>query len=1061
MKKIVIVLVFLQMCISFVLGNIDYHSNLISDTLLPSTGTWQGTLTDAYLITDDSVSVGNSDNKMYVSMELIDIDDQIIYGVFEYHTDEDPAPQLEYFAMIRQSSYSITWVGIASLWIDAGPFYFDLKYNPNSNTFNGFAVSNFFLDKNESNSMESREGSFSLTPTNDDIRMTTVPENTKLRLDTITYWQSSKTFNIKEKFANNDSVSIQAPDTYYAYEGGIRLETGVDIIPVGTVELDDRDQIHTYKLRNRFKRWVTIEIESPDGTTKSFKLEPRGDAFGFNLLAIFDPNQNPFSIMKSSDITIDIADGSVLQVFASDVRSFWFNDSPHKQEIKEQLQKENVTGQYKELFFTDFFGSLMEATESVVSQDADLLDLPEYTPYIQCLSRILFENEALSIDSSEALLDSPTEATIEFLESDQFRSSIESCLEVSIENASESAKNAIRKFSNTLVNQIDNRISSLTRGGDLVRLALLQFDVAGGIFDSARGQVYSKVVFGIPELGTNISPLEPTGGDTVTLTPSLPDDLDAFTTGAMSSGQWVIRSNGETIISEQLFDSYEYVVTLQGNSDSSKPLIETDFKYTYEVPALYGYGSLDFVISNSLSINSVKTDLDKFIEEKGLVVSPIVLFGETKNAKVTIENGQIVTDEITLDKQKTFDVNGNLIEDIQLRANSTDDYHYRKTKYEYSEQGNLITRLQFIDDYIFQRDEYSYDENGEEIKPLDSEDETHIYKYNENNQIIKTTQINSDGSIEKILKYKYNPQGIVIEEAEYSQEENLRNRYTYNNQGNLIEEEVFLHDNLKISHNKYDDFGNQIESLFYDTNDGTLESRYNNEYDKDGNLISELSYYAKDDRYIKWTYKYNEKNILIEESRYLEEIAPPNLCLILNDLKVGLAKFPELTRGTSTMSIYNGMVTFDKPMKDFYNTKGMNGYSSQRVLASHAKLHEEYEKIVSSFTLGSSIESFQEAYNIFQKESLSFIESMSCDYAGDDLLLNTKIIYSYDQYGNQIEAAWYDSAGGLSFISVIEYEYDKYFNWTKRTRVQHSNWLSGLEPRDEGYVTIRTIEYHE
>ena len=149
-----------------------------------------------------------------------------------------------------------------------------------------------------------------------------------------------------------------------------------------------------------------------------------------------------------------------------------------------------------------------------------------------------------------------------------------------------------------------------------------------------------------------------------------------------------------------------------------------------------------------------------------------------------------------------------------------------------------------------------------------------IFKYDCNENILEQIGYYSNDSIKYIHRYKYDVNGNLIEEYEHDFEFDLMNHkriYNYNSKGNISEIKDLEYDNqfLKLDHRifNYNDDGYLIEMKDFDCDD-SLKKLHVFNYDKKGNKINYSWFSIESLNGYDETYKYDEKNNIIEEIHY-------------------------------------------------------------------------------------------------------------------------------------------------------------------------------------------------
>jgi hypothetical protein len=161
---------------------------------------------------------------------------------------------------------------------------------------------------------------------------------------------------------------------------------------------------------------------------------------------------------------------------------------------------------------------------------------------------------------------------------------------------------------------------------------------------------------------------------------------------------------------------------------------------------------------------------------------------------------------------------------------------YLIQKNTYDIKGNLIEKL------------YS-DINGKIIDSLKSSKYMSfgksIYEYDENNNLMISKEIKSDGTIKKIEKYIYNSKNQILNKTreDLLSDKFLKWEYSYNNFDSLeIIDYYEKPDSLKMKVKiKYDSFLKMIEWNVYN-NDGSINTKTKSSYNKDNKLIKKEDY---------------------------------------------------------------------------------------------------------------------------------------------------------------------------------------------------------------------------
>ena len=214
-------------------------------------------------------------------------------------------------------------------------------------------------------------------------------------------------------------------------------------------------------------------------------------------------------------------------------------------------------------------------------------------------------------------------------------------------------------------------------------------------------------------------------------------------------------------------------------------------------------------------------------------------------------------------KRTQFDVNNNKVVEYeyagtannnktlkQTRFNSDGTVSYYQT-YQYDSNGNQIGYTRYNSDGTFrERYENEYNSSGYQIKRTQYDVngiKVAEYEYAgtaTNNNTVKQTWFNSNGSVSSIAEYDANGN---------------RFKYTqYNSDGSVNYYQTY----------QYDSNGNQIGYTRYNS-DGTFRERYENEYNASGYLIKRTQYDASGNKI--WEYEYagvSNNNYTTKQTRF-------------------------------------------------------------------------------------------------------------------------------------------------------------------------------------------------
>ena len=175
---------------------------------------------------------------------------------------------------------------------------------------------------------------------------------------------------------------------------------------------------------------------------------------------------------------------------------------------------------------------------------------------------------------------------------------------------------------------------------------------------------------------------------------------------------------------------------------------------------------------------------------------------------------------------------------------------------------------------------------------------------------------------------------------------------------------------------KYNEKGNKIESNY--SREGVLDINYKYNYDEQGNLIKECSFYKDNSFGQIFTYKYDSKGNKIDMSSFYEE----------DQL---------LYRNTYEYDSKGNIIKQNSFGKD----NGFNGYT---------------------------IFKYDEKGNKIER-----------NYYNKNDTLEAKTCYKYDKQGNKIEAKNYKANGDLKEINTYKYKYDKKYNWIEKKSISGNN----------------------
>jgi hypothetical protein len=165
-----------------------------------------------------------------------------------------------------------------------------------------------------------------------------------------------------------------------------------------------------------------------------------------------------------------------------------------------------------------------------------------------------------------------------------------------------------------------------------------------------------------------------------------------------------------------------------------------------------------------------------------------------------------------------------------------DEEPYLIQKDTYDVKGNLTERLYTNSDgqIIDSLKSYKYQSFGKST-----------YKYDENNNLIISNDIKSDGTIKRKEKYSYNSKNQVLSVLiEVLGGDNVfRHDYTYNEFDSLKTVDYFTEPSTLVGKEilKYNSSKNVVEEIFYDEN-GSIDTKHKYEYNNDDRLVKKVGY---------------------------------------------------------------------------------------------------------------------------------------------------------------------------------------------------------------------------
>lgn len=189
--------------------------------------------------------------------------------------------------------------------------------------------------------------------------------------------------------------------------------------------------------------------------------------------------------------------------------------------------------------------------------------------------------------------------------------------------------------------------------------------------------------------------------------------------------------------------------------------------------------------------------------------------------------------------ERNYDTEGRLIEERFRRRR-----HINRITYDYNRNGHCVERREYDADRVqFFRYKFKYDRWGNQIEEqsfaLDgSLASTSTSKFTSEGQ--ETEKRLRRGESSEQIRYKYDPQGNLLEEEKLNNGKFERRRiYQYDDHGNKIEETFFNQEGEIVSQQisyKYDEQGRITEQRVSERSSGTYR-RYTFLYDAEGRLL--------------------------------------------------------------------------------------------------------------------------------------------------------------------------------------------------------------------------------
>ena len=227
----------------------------------------------------------------------------------------------------------------------------------------------------------------------------------------------------------------------------------------------------------------------------------------------------------------------------------------------------------------------------------------------------------------------------------------------------------------------------------------------------------------------------------------------------------------------------------------------------------------------------------------------------------------------TLVESVIYDERGNRIEHINFKSTGDVDL---KWVYKYDENNNLIRSETYniFDDLVGWSD-IEYDENGIEISRREMNRSvkgiTNVnYKFGKDGYLTDKITKDAQDNILTREKLEIDDAGYLIKKYVYDKNDKLMSEYNmqYDSLGNLINEEQVLegYSRSDISY-RYDSKGNLIVK-----DAGYYKQEF--KYDSRGNIVEEDLYDKDGFRQQKFVYTYDQRDLLVDKVRYDSEDRP-------------------------------------------------------------------------------------------------------------------------------------------------------------------------------------------
>lgn len=184
-------------------------------------------------------------------------------------------------------------------------------------------------------------------------------------------------------------------------------------------------------------------------------------------------------------------------------------------------------------------------------------------------------------------------------------------------------------------------------------------------------------------------------------------------------------------------------------------------------------------------------------------------------------------------------------------------------------------------------------EKRQEADPTAARETKYIYDNQE--QLWKTIEYNSEGIVEEVCERNYDEAGNLLMKATYNSDGNIMQSYewSYDKNKNLLEEILFDNkgtvtktydskgkllktvtvdsagNSVELEENSYDEAGNMVKVISYD-NEGEITGNSEYEYDEAGNMLKRISYNREGRITRKGEFSYDDEGKLVGIINYVE-----------------------------------------------------------------------------------------------------------------------------------------------------------------------------------------------